>query len=71
MKTAHAMVQMGDVIEFTLRDERRTAEAMLVTADDIVLLDLFDGERPAWAVLSRLQDVTVFRPTDDDVTAAA
>ena len=42
-------VRMGDVIEFTLRGERITAEAMLVTDDDVVLLDLFDGDRPAWA----------------------
>jgi hypothetical protein len=55
-------VQMGDVIEFTLRGERMTAEAMLVTDDDVVLLDLFDGDRPAWAPLARLDDVVVFEP---------
>ena len=55
-------VQMGDVIEFTLRGERITAEAMLVTDDDVVLLDLFDGDRPAWATLARLDDVVVFEP---------
>ena len=55
-------VRMGDVIEFTLRGERITAEAMLVTDDDVVLLDLFDGDRPAWATLARLDDVVVFEP---------
>ena len=50
----------GDVIEFTLRGERRTAEAMLITDDGLVLLDLFDGDRPAWAHLSNLDEVVVF-----------
>jgi hypothetical protein len=63
-----AEVREGDVIEFTLRGERRTAEAMLVTDDGVVLLDLFDGDRPAWATLSDLEDVSVFRP-DHVVTA--
>ena len=53
-------IKPGDVIEFTLRGERRTAEAMLVTDDGVVLLDLFDGDRPAWAELARLEDVAVF-----------
>jgi hypothetical protein len=43
-------VTQGDVIEFTLRGERRTAEAMLVTDDGVVVLDLFDGDRLAGAV---------------------
>ena len=60
----------GDVVELTLRGERRTAEAMLMTADDVVLLDLFDGDRPAWAHLAQLEDVVVFRP-DVGVDAAA
>jgi hypothetical protein len=55
-------VREGDVLEFTLRGERRTAEAMLVTDDGVVLLDLFDGDRPAWAWVSSLEDVAVFRP---------
>lgn len=63
-------VREGDVIEFTLRGERRTAEAMLVTDDHVVLLDLFDGDRPAWAQLGQLDDVAVFRP-DVGVGAAA
>jgi hypothetical protein len=64
-------VEIGDVIEFTLRGERRTAEAMLVTDDDFVLLDLFDGDRPAWARLSGLDDVVVFTPDTADVGTAA
>jgi hypothetical protein len=64
-------VQEGDVIEFTLRGERRTAEAMLITEDDLVLLDLFDGDRPAWARLSILDEVTVFRPEANYVISAA
>ncbi len=61
----------GDVIEFTLRGERRTAEAMLITDDDLVLLDLFDGDRPAWAQLSILNEVSVFRPDTNQVVPAA
>ncbi len=64
-------VQEGDVIEFTLRGERRTAEAMLITEDDLVLLDLFDGDRPAWARLSILDEVAVFRPEANYVITAA
>jgi hypothetical protein len=61
----------GDVIEFTLRGERRTAEAMLITDDGLVLLDLFDGDRPAWARLSILDEVVVFRPEANEVVTAA
>jgi hypothetical protein len=64
-------VREGDVIEFTLRGERRTAEAMLVTEDGFVLLDLFDGDRPAFARLAMLDDVTVFRPDVDEIVSAA
>ena len=71
MDTTRGTVREGDVIEFTLRGERRTAEAMLVTEDNVVLLDLFDGDRPAWAFVSRLEDVTVFRPESFEVAAAA
>ena len=42
-------LQEGDIVEFTLKGDRRTAEIMLVTIDDVILLDLFDGDRPAWA----------------------
>ena len=62
MSASEGAVREGDVIEFTLRGERRTAEAMLLTDDDVILLDLFDGDRPAWAHLSALVDVVVFRP---------
>ena len=64
-------VRDGDVFEFTLRGERRTAEAMLITDDGLVLLDLFDGDRPAWARLSILDDVAVFRPDASQVVTAA
>jgi hypothetical protein len=64
-------VREGDVIEFTLRGERRTAEAMLVTDDGFVLLDLFDGDRPAFARLEVLDEVSVFRPDLDEVVSAA
>lgn len=64
-------VRAGDVLELSLRGERRTAEAMLVTDDDFVLLDLFDGDRPAWALLSLLDDVVVFRPDANEVVTAA
>jgi hypothetical protein len=71
MKDSEDTVQQGDVIEFTLRGERRTAEAMLVTDDGVVLLDLFDGDRPAWASVALLEDVTVFRPDADEALVAA
>ena len=64
-------VREGDVIEFTLRSERRTAEVMILTEDDQVLLDLFDGDRPAFARLSALADVSVFRPDTAELSAAA
>ena len=64
MNTSEGTVRAGDVVEFTHRGERRTAEAMLVTDDDVVLLDLFDGDRPAWAQLSSLDGLAVYRPTD-------
>ena len=44
---------------------------MLVTDDDVGLLDLFDGDRPVMARLSELADVTIFRPDAADVLAAA
>jgi hypothetical protein len=61
----------GDVIEFTLHGERRTAEVMLVADDGVVLLDLFDGDRPGWARVSLLDDVTVYRPDLDETLVAA
>jgi hypothetical protein len=59
-------LQGGEVIEFTLRGERHTAEVMLVTTNGVALLDLFDGERMAWAQLALLRDLAVFRPDPDD-----
>ena len=38
---------------------------MLMTDDDIVLLDLVDGDRPAWAGISSLQDVAIFSPSPE------
>lgn len=64
-------IEAGDVIEFTLRGERRTAEAMLVTEDDLILLDLFDGDRPAWARVAELDDVTVYQPDPSELFTAA
>jgi hypothetical protein len=61
----------GDIVELTLKGERRTAEVMLLTIDDVVLLDLFDGERPAWARLDTLRDVEIFRPEPAEVLVAA
>ena len=64
-------IQVGDIVEFTLKGDRRTAEVMLVTIDDVVLLDLFDGDRPAWARRATLEDVAVYRPELTDVLIAA
>ena len=71
MDKQHEDFQTGDIVEFTLRGERRTAEVMLVTTDDVVLLDLFDGDRPAWARRATLEDVAIFRPDFTEVLAAA
>ena len=71
MNTGAGSVHEGDVIEFSLRGERMTAEAMLVTDDAVALLDLFDGDRPVMARLSELVDVTIFRPDAADALAAA
>ena len=59
-------LQGGEVIEFTLRGERHTAEVMLVTTNGVALLDLFDGERMAWAQLALLEDLAVFQPDPDE-----
>jgi hypothetical protein len=71
----HGTLHEGDIVEFTLRGERRTAEVMLVTDDgaagDTVLLDLFDGDRPAWARVTSLVDVAVYRPELADALVAA
>jgi hypothetical protein len=71
MSTIESTVKDGDVVEFTLRGERQTAIAMLVTEDDLVLLDLVDGDRPAWAWLSSVEDLVVFRPESVDFATAA
>ena len=60
----------GDIVEFTLKGERRTAEIMLVTMDDVVLLDLFDGDRPVFARASTLTDLAVYRPDAELLVAA-
>ena len=71
----YGTLREGDIVEFTLRGERRTAEVMLVTDDgaagDTVLLDLFDGDRPAWARVTSLVDVAIYRPDHTDVLVAA
>jgi phosphopantothenate synthetase len=71
MNEQHEDFQTGDIVEFTLNGERRTAEVMLVTTDDVVLLDLFDGDRPAWARRATLEDVAIFRPDLSDALVAA
>jgi len=71
MRDRNEDIEIGDIVELTVRGERRTAEVMLVTTDDVVLLDLFDGERPAWARRSTLQDVVVYRPDLAEVLVAA
>jgi hypothetical protein len=37
----------------------------------VVLLDLFDGDRPAWARISTLEDVIVYQPDPDGALVAA
>jgi hypothetical protein len=69
--TEHPSLREGDVIEFTLRGERRTAEVMIVTDDDQLLLDLFDGDRPVFARQGALAELAVYRPDDADLLVAA
>jgi hypothetical protein len=67
----HRSLREGDVIEFTLRGERRTAEVMIVSDEDQLLLDLFDGDRPVFARQGALAELAVYRPDDADVLVAA
>ena len=63
-------LRAGDVIEITVRGERRTAEVMIVSEDDQLLLDLFDGDRPVFARADTLVDVAVYRPDAELLVAA-
>lgn len=56
---------MGDIVEVTIGGQRRTAEVMLRSDDGLVLLDLFDGDRPVLAPLDQLVDVVVFHPESE------
>ncbi len=67
----HDELRAGDVIELTIRGERRTAEVMIVSEDDQLLLDLFDGDRPVFARASMLHDVAVYRPDAAELLVAA
>ena len=71
MNHSERTMTAGDVIEFTMHDQRHTAVVMLITDDDIVLLDLLDGDRPAWAGVSSLREVAIFTPEPGEVLAAA
>jgi hypothetical protein len=72
MSDGSQTVREGEVIEFTLRGERRTAEVMLVADDGVALLDLFDGDRRlGWARLSLLDEVLIYRPDLDEALVAA
>lgn len=70
MNESQITVRDGDVIEFTHRGERRTAEVMLVTDDGMALLDLFDGDRPAFARVALLEDVVVYSGDATELLAA-
>ena len=63
-------IRAGDVIEVTVDGEVRTAEVMLVTDDGIALLDLFDGDRPAFVDVAHLATAAVYRPEPADLVAA-
>jgi hypothetical protein len=63
-------LRAGDVIEITVRGERRTAEVMIVSDDDQLLLDLYDGDRPVFARADSLVDVAVYRPEGEFLVAA-
>jgi hypothetical protein len=43
---------------------------MIVSEDEQLLLDLFDGDRPVFARASMLTDVAVYRPDADFLVAA-
>lgn len=70
MNESQPTVRDGDVIEFTHRGERRTAEVMLVTDDGVALLDLYDGDRPAFAKVSSLEDAVVYAGDASELIAA-
>ena len=70
MNESQPTVRDGDVIEFTHRGERRTAEVMLVTDDGLALLDLYDGDRPVFAWVAALEDVAVFAGDLSELLAA-
>ena len=61
----------GDVIEVTVDGEVRTAEVMLISDDGTALLDLFDGDRPAFVHVTHLASAAVYRPEPADLVAAA
>jgi hypothetical protein len=62
----------GDVVEVTMHVQRHAAVVMLmVTDDELVFLDLLDGDRPAWAGISSVQEVAIFTPESGEVLAAA
>jgi hypothetical protein len=67
----HTVIDAGDVIEFTLRDERLTAVVMLVSDEGAILLDLLDDGGLAWGDVDRLVDLAVFRPEPTGIAAAA
>jgi hypothetical protein len=71
MNEIERTMRAGDVIEFTMHDARHTAVVMLMTDDDVVLLDLIDGDRPAWAGISSLRELAIFMPEPGEVLAAA
>jgi hypothetical protein len=71
MNHSERTMTAGDVIEFTMHDLRHTAVVMLITDDELVLLDLLDGDRPAWAGTSSLQEVAIFTPEPGEILAAA
>ena len=54
----------------TVDGELRTAEVMLVTDDGIALLDLFDGDRPAFVDVAHLATAAVYRPEPAELLAA-
>ena len=71
MNQTERTMTAGDVIEFSMHDRRHTAVVMLMTDDDLVLLDLLDDDRPAWAGVSSLHDLAIFTPESGEVLAAA
>ena len=62
-------IEAGDVVEFVL-DGGRVSALVLLAADEILILDLCDGETPIVAKLDEISGLRRFSPDVADLIAA-